>query len=254
MHRNEASAGRVEAVHRALVLLKLMAEEGSLSVTEAGHALDVNPSTAQRLLATLVGDGFATQGERKRYEPGPELLRPGASRPIPPLRTRLRPYLERLFERVGETVHVATLVGTEIHHLDGVEATTHALRFGLRVGVRLPAHQTSAGKAMLAALAREDVDARYQVAMHGTRGADMNVDLERLHQQLAKVRRQRVATNFEESEAGVAAFAVSIGVIDGERAAFSIAMPIARFSKADLPRFGGALVRTADETAEALRL
>ncbi|MCK6210739.1 IclR family transcriptional regulator [Georgenia sp. EYE_87] len=253
MLRNDVP-DRVESVHRALVLLKLLGEKGSLSVTEAAKALGVNPSTAQRLLVTLVGDGFATQGERKRYEPGPELLRPGAAREIPPLRARLRPHLERLFERVGETVHVATLVGTEIHHLDGVEANLQPLRFGLRVGVRLPAHQTSAGKAMLATLPREDVDARYQVAMRGARGADMNVDLEDLHRQLEKVRRQRVATNFEESEAGVAAFAVSIGVIDGERAAFSIAMPIARFTKADLPKFAGALVRTADETAEALLL
>ena len=253
MQRNEAS-DRVESVHRALVLLKLIGERGSLSVTEAAKALEVNPSTAQRLLVTLVGDGFARQGERKRYEPGPELLRPGASHAIPPLRARLRPHLERLFERVGETVHVATLVGTEIHHLDGVEAIGHPLRFGLRIGVRLPAHQTSAGKAMLATLDEDDLDARYQVAMHSARGTGMKVKLEDLHQQLAKVRRQRVATNFEESEPGVAAFATSIGVIDGERAAFSIAMPIARFQKADLPKFVNSLVRTADEAADALLL
>lgn len=265
MHRNDAPAGpvkaghptdapgpRVEAVHRALALLTLMAEEGSLSVTEAAEALDVNPSTAQRLLATLVGDGFATQGARKRYEPGPALLRPGMAVTVPPLRARLRPYLERLFERVGETVHLATLVGTEIHHLDGIEATAHALRFGLRTGVTLPAHTTSAGKAMLAGLPDAEVDARYHVALSGPRGREMRIELEQLHAQLDRTRRQKIGANFEESEAGVAAFAVSLGVIDGERAAFSIAMPFARYSRGDAARFGGHLLTTAQEVREAL--
>jgi DNA-binding IclR family transcriptional regulator len=244
---------RIEAVHRALVLLKLMADAGSLSVTEAATALDVNPSTAQRLLATLADDGFARQGERKRYEPGPAFLRPSRARISPPLRERVRPYLERLFERVGETVHLATLVGTEIHHLDGIEATFHPLRFGLRTGVRLPAHLTSAGKAMLADLSRDDVDARYQVALSGIRGRDLQVDLPRLHADLEKTRRNRVGMNFEESETGVAAFAASLGMIDGERAALSIAMPYARYSRAEATKFAAHLLTTAQETRAALQ-
>lgn len=251
MDRNEAPA-RVEAVHRALVLLRLMAEEGSLSVTEAARALGVNPSTAQRLLVTLVGDGFAKQGARKRYEPGPALLRPGMAMTVPPLRTRVRPYLERLFERVGETVHLATLVGTEIHHLDGIEATFHPLRFGLRTGVRLPAHLTSAGKAMLAELPEEDVNARYQVALSGVRGRELKVDLQELHAELDKTRRQKIGANFEESETGVAAFAVSLGVIDGERAGLSIAMPVARYSRGDATKFATHLLATAEEARGAL--
>ena len=243
---------RVESVHRALVLLKLIAEEGSLSVTEAATALDVNPSTAQRLLATLAADGFAKQGQRRRYEPGPELLRPGMNGTVPPLRTRARPYLERLFERVGETVHLATLVGTEIHHLDGIEATSHPLRFGLRTGVRLPAHVTSAGKAMLADLPRDEVNARYQIALSGARGRELTVDLDRLHAELDRTRRNRIGTNFEESETGVAAFAVSLGTINGERAAFSIAMPVARYSRGGAEKFAGHLVITAEETRAAL--
>ncbi|UVJ41372.1 IclR family transcriptional regulator [Arthrobacter sp. CJ23] len=249
MIRNEDSS-RVEAVHRALVLLKLMAEKGSLSVTEAAKELDVNPSTAQRLLATLVGDGFARQGNQKRYSPGPEFLRPGMMQPIPPLRLRVRPYLERLSERVGETVHLATLVGTEIHHLDGIEATTHALRFGLRTGVVLPAHVTSAGKAMLADLTPQEVDARYKIASAGSGRRDMKIDPARIHADLEKTRRAGVGANYEESEGGVAALAVSLGVIDGEHAALSVALPIARFTREDARRLASCLVQTAKEFKE----
>lgn len=249
MIRNEESS-RVEAVHRALVLLKLMAENGSLSVTEAAKELEVNPSTAQRLLATLLGDGFARQGEQKRYSPGPEFLRPGMMQPIPPLRLRARPYLERLSERVGETVHLATLVGTEIHHLDGIEATTHALRFGLRTGVVLPAHVTSAGKAMLADLTPQEIDSRYKIAAASSGRRDRKIDLARIHADLEKTRRQGVGSNYEESEDGVAALAVSLGVIDGEHAAFSIALPSARFTREDAKRLAGCLVQTAKEFKE----
>lgn len=241
---------RVESVHRALVLLKLMAQEASLSVTEAAKALDVDPSTAQRLLATLTGDGFAEQGEQRRYRPGPELLRPGMALSVPPLRIRARPYLERLFERVGETVHLATLVGTTIHHADGIEAATHALRFGLRVGVILPAHVTSAGKAMLAALSPEEVEARYRTSESGTSGG-ADVDFAKLHRDLNETRQRGVGMNFQESEDGVAALAVSLGVIDGEHAAFSIAMPIARFAPEDAKRLGAHLIRTATELKES---
>ncbi|MCD4852644.1 IclR family transcriptional regulator [Arthrobacter sp. AK01] len=249
MIRNEEQ--RVESVHRALVLLKVVAETGSLSVTDAAKILDVNPSTAQRLLATLAGDGFVAQGERKRYEPGPALLRPSIPQSVPPLRTRARPYLERLFQRVGETVHITALVGTEVNHLDGIEASAHSLRFGVRNGVRLPAHVTAAGRAMLADLPTEDVNARYQIEM-GLQGAALPVDLKQLHEELTKTRRQQVATNFGESEPGVAAFAASIGVIDGERAAFVVALPIARLSKAAAQKCTNAVKITAAEAAKAL--
>ncbi|MFB7225779.1 IclR family transcriptional regulator [Streptomyces sp. NPDC056227] len=249
--RNETGV-RVEAVHRALVLLKLLGSEGSLSVTEAAAALDVNPSTAQRLLATLVGDGFAQQGERKRYEPGPEFLRPGMVGTAPPLRAMARPFLERLSQRVGETVHLAILVGTEIHHVDGIEATSRHLRVGLRTGVRLPAHVTSAGKAMLADLRREEVEARYHVGQVGSRGRLFPPDIDQLHAELERTRENRIGANFEESEPGVAAFGVSLGVFDGERAAFSIALPTSRCSRDDIPEFAEHLHGARAELLEGL--
>ncbi|MFD4976189.1 IclR family transcriptional regulator C-terminal domain-containing protein [Streptomyces sp. NPDC058424] len=149
-------------------------------------------------------------------------------------------------------MHLATLVGTEIHHLDGIEATTHALRFGLRTGVRLSAHTTSAGKAMLAELPCDEVNARYGVALSGARGPELDIDLEKIHKGIEQTRLQRIGVNFEESEAGVAAFAVSLGVINGERAAFSIAMPFARYAQGDVDRFAAHLLAVAQETREAL--
>lgn len=227
--RNNAGSARVESVHRALVLLKLIHEQGSISVTEAAGQLDIHPATAQRLLVTLVGDDFARQGEKRRYYPGSAFLR--TSGQVISLRDRLRPSLEQLFDSTKETVHVGTLIGTEVHHPDGIESP-HPLRFGLRVGARVPAHTASAGKAMLAELPWDEVKARYDVATQGNRGVSPRIDLAYLHDQLEETKQRGYATNFEESEPGIAAFAVSVGRIDGQHSALSVAMPVARYTDA----------------------
>ncbi len=227
MRNNGEPAPRVESVHRALVLLKLISEEGSLSVTEAAQAVDIHPATAQRLLMTLVGDDFARQGEKRRYFPGPALLR--TAKNTASLKERVRPFLERLYEQSGETVHLASLIGTEVHHPDCLESV-QPLRFGSRVGTRVPAHVTSEGKSMLAELPWEEVEARYSVALLGRLGHTLHVDLGELREELERTRERGYATNFEESEPGIAAFAVSLGRIDGQHGSLSIAMPIARYS------------------------
>ncbi|MBT2593752.1 hypothetical protein J7I92_00275 [Arthrobacter sp. ISL-72] len=66
-------------------------------------------------------------------------------------------------------------------------------------------------------------------------------------EQLDQTRRQKIGMNFEESEDGVAAMAVSLGLIDGQHAALSIAMPIGRFARHDAKRLTGQLLETADE-------
>ena len=245
--RNEAP--RVESVHRALVLLKLLIDERSLSVGEAAVALGVNASTASRLLATLAQDGFAVQGEGRRYLVGPALHNPALATPTGQVTTTLRPALEALFERTGETVHLATLVGTRIQHLDGIEATSQFLRFGLRVGVWLPAHITSGGKALLADLTDEEVEARYALAKAGPRGHHLDVDVPALLEQLADVRETRIAWNFEESELGLAAMSISVGQFGGQRAALSIAVPIARYTRELGEKWSRDLRAIADEVA-----
>lgn len=241
---------RIESVHRALVLLKLLIEEGTIGVTEGAAALGVNVSTAQRLLSTLVQDGFAVQGRDRRYSVGPALHSPGLSTRIPQLTDRLRPALEELFARTGETVHIAALFGTRILHMDGIEARTHILRFGLRVGVWLPAHVTSGGKALLADLTHEEVDARYAAVLAGPRGANTEVDLAVLHEQLDDVRASRIAWNFEESEPGVAALSISVGEFGGQRVGLSVALPIARFTRELGKKWAQDLIDVADAVAD----
>lgn len=225
----------------------MLLDTGVVSVTEAAEALDVNASTAHRLLVTLAQDGFAEQRTDRRYSLGPSLAYRGGADIIRPLGDRLHPALMRLSELVGETVHFATLLGVQVQNLDGIETTTHNLRFGLRVGVWLPAHTSASGKALLADFSREEVEARFDLAATGPRPQALDVDLEALHEQLDDVRDTRIAWNFEETEPGLVALAISTGDLGGQRAAISINAPIARFTKALGEHWSASLISVVDD-------
>lgn len=231
---------RVEAVDRALALLMLLAERGRLSVTEAGRELDVAPSTAHRLLSTLCHRGFAAQGDKRLYLPGPALLQLRTIE-MPALPDRIRPYLQKLFDAVGETVHLMVRIDSEVLFVDGIEGT-QSLRVGLRVGARMPACRTSGGKAMLADLEPEEIDALLAGGTAPSPGEKIR-DLAALRRELASVRRNHFGCNHDESEPGVTAVGASIGVIDGNHAALVVALPTVRMAAGGLEAVTAELLR-----------
>ncbi len=235
---------RVESVDRALSLLTLLVERGALSVSEAGAELGVAPSTAHRLLATLVHRGYAVQGPRRLYHPGPETAGYPRARSGPPLRRIVRPYLERLFEQVGETVHLVVPVGTDVRFVDGIEGD-QPLRVGLRIGSRLPSYCTSGGKAMLAALEWPEVESLYAAGLPPWPGAKVH-DLQALRVQLADLRRRGYGLNEDESEPGVTALGAAIGFNGAAPvAAISIAVPSARVDHGRLSTYAQSLLGAA---------
>lgn len=222
MERNTGGE-RVVAVDRALVLLTLLGGRESLTVTDAAHALEVAPSTAHRLLTTLVGRGFAVQDRQRRYAAGPALLLPGQAYGTPVLVSRVRPYLEQLYDTTRETCHVMVREGTVVRFVDGIEGT-QALRVGIRTGMRMTADHTSGGKAMLA-----DLDSP-------GRGAG----------------RHQLGLNRDESEPGVTALGASLGVVDGHHAALTVAVPTARLTPERTGELSEQLVRICDAARHQL--
>lgn len=93
------------------------------------------------------------------------------------LLTIARPHLEHLANTVSETTHLMVLEGNGARFLDGVEGP-QALRVSYRTGTLLPAHVTSGGKALLAALPADRLRALYPNGLPG--GSDPTKDVERL--------------------------------------------------------------------------
>jgi IclR family transcriptional regulator, acetate operon repressor len=200
----------IESVDNALQLLLAFRHSTSLRVTDVAERLGVARSTAHRLLAMLEYRDFVEQDPTTRaYVPGPALVDTGLAVVARMEGRRVaRPIMERLSEQLGETVHFGVLRGNEVLFVEGVEST-RALRAGSRVGVRLPAHCTAAGKAMLAELTLEELRRLLpeRLEPRTQRSRTSRRDLER---DLEQIRESGYATNFGESEEELVALAAAV--------------------------------------------
>lgn len=243
----------IESVDRALLLLKMFSDHRELRLTDARDALGVSQSTAHRLMAMLQYHGFVDQDPVSRmYLAGPALLEVGlAAVQNLDLRGVARPILESLAEATGETVHLGLLQGAEVLYMDAVESQA-ALRVSVRIGRRIPAHATSLGKAMLAAVPTERVEQLYpDEALEAV--TDRTITKRRdLLAALAEVRELGYAENLEEGEPGVGS--IGVAVVDGGRliGGLSVAAPRARLRKPERDRYATLLTDAATELVGAL--
>jgi DNA-binding IclR family transcriptional regulator len=241
----------LKAVENALVALKFLQERGEVRVAEVADRLGVARSTAHRVLAMLVFHDFATQDARRVYRPGPALRTLGDAATTPPdVVTVAHPHLRELGRLVGETVHLMVLQGNGVRFVDGVEGT-QTLRVGSRIGMLLPAHATSGGKALLAELPEEELRALYPRGV--STGASAVGDLAALRRELDGVRRRGYAVNSEESERGVRAVGVCVRSATGQAvAAAAVAVPSVRWPKRRLTELAAPLAATAVRITAAL--
>lgn len=235
----------IASVDHALHLALVLQQEGPLRVSDVAERLGVSPSTAHRLLAMLVYRGFAEQRPDRRYEAGAVLRPSPATRaPVALLRQAALPHMRTLVDRTQESVNLLVLAGTETRFIATAECT-QVLRVGSRTGRTLPAHLTSGGRALLAALPADEVTALYE--------EHPEVDLPRLRRGLAQVRGRGFAINDQRTEAGLTALAVPIRDAEGAVAAVALAMPTARFRRDRTAEWVDALSTTAAAIADALR-
>jgi DNA-binding IclR family transcriptional regulator len=238
----------LSSVDNALLLLHLLRDQGSLRVSEAAEALGTSPSTAHRLLSMLVFRDFAVQTDDRSYHPGPGLNGPPYDRrPLQRLRRTMLPHMELLAEQVDETVNLVVRMGVQVRFIATVESTK-ILRVGDRQGSTLPAHLTSGGKAILAAMDDDDVRVLYSGGGKAAARDASPVDVDKVLIELRAVRRG-YAINREATERGVSAIGLCITTVDGDVAGLSIAMPTARF-----PRHLAALHQALSTTAAAVRV
>jgi DNA-binding IclR family transcriptional regulator len=193
----------VSSADNVLRLLRMLREQGELRVADAASRLGVAPSTAHRLLATLRQHEFAVQGRRRVYLPGPALDPVGAAAPLPELRAVIHRCLRQLVERCQETAHFMVLEGNGVRFIDGVEGSK-SLRCGTRIGLLMPAHMTSGGKALLARLPGDELRRLYPRGLPPAEPPAI-ATMPALLRELAGVRRRGYATNHEESEPGITA-------------------------------------------------
>ena len=244
----------IESVDKALRLILLLTEQSEIRLSEATRHLDVASSTAHRLLAMLQYRGFIRQDPvSKIYHAGPAITSVAfAVLGRIDLEGTAKPVMHRLREQLRESVHVGVLEGAAVRFVAAVEAST-AVRVASRLGLTMPAHCTSTGKAMLAQLSEAEIYRLYP-----------DDDLERLTDhsigtraelltELRRIRHRGYAINREESEDSVASVAVPIRTrVPGLRLGLNAAAPANRLRASQYPKVAAMLVEAAKEIGDHL--
>jgi IclR family acetate operon transcriptional repressor len=243
----------VRSVQRALELLDAVAHGEEMPLAQLAEATSLAPSTAHRLLTTLVDLGFVQQDTSRRYGPGHRLLGlvSAAEQRVAALRAAALPHMTELAEACGETAHLTILDGPEVVFVDQVLGPG-TIRMEVKVGTRMDAHVTAAGKALLAWQSEAylgsllDTDLQRFTAQTITEPDDVR-------RELALVRRRGWATESEEHEPGAACVAAPIlGATGPPLASLSISGPTSRLRPREMASLGTRIREAADGVARSL--
>jgi len=154
---------QVPAADQTLRVLSFLARQrGPVAARTIAEQLAIPRSTVYHLLAAMARHGFVVHlGPDRRWGLGTAAfeLAGGYARQEPLARLG-RPLVAALADRAGESAHLAVMTGRDVLYIVDERAPRRPALV-TDVGVRLPAHLTATGRAMLAHLPREQVRALY---------------------------------------------------------------------------------------------
>jgi DNA-binding IclR family transcriptional regulator len=205
--------GQVPAATRALRVLRfLAAQPDPVTLERLSTGLDLPRSTAYHLLAAMIEEGFVAHlPDEHRYGLGVAAFEVGSGYARQePLQRIARRHLAGLVDTVGQSAHLAVQHGRDVLYVLEERAPGRPPLVS-DVGVRLPAHLTASGRAILAALPQNQVRALYPdrsafVDRHGVGPASLSA----LRALLSETRQQGYATEEGEVTPGFASVASAV--------------------------------------------
>jgi DNA-binding IclR family transcriptional regulator len=249
-----AEPAGVKSARRAIDLIETFAANDVwLSLSDLHARTGFPRSSLHGLLRTLLEAGWLeADANTARYRLGVRALICGTAYLD---RDAIVPYateaLELIREKTGFTAHFARRNGTEVVYLETRESmrSTHLVS---RVGRTLPTHATALGKALLAELTRDEIDA---LLPHDLPPLTPNTitDLEKLHAECAATRERGFASEIEEGSLGVRCVAAVIPYRIPGTDAMSCSMPIDQVTDAQAQHVGQLLAETTAELGQRLR-
>jgi DNA-binding IclR family transcriptional regulator len=244
----QPSRHRVASTERSLAILDLLAEHGPLRTSEIARELGATPSTVSRQLGTFVGAGLVDYArDTRRYRLGIHLVRLANSvLSRLDIRAVAHPRLERLAAEVGETATLSVPGEPDAVTIDFAASHRDIQSVG-RLGRPSIAHATAAGKAMLA------FENRLPATPLRAYTPRTLTDVDRLADELDRIRRRGWADAYEEREPNLNAIAAPAYGSDGALAGIvALQGPVPRFGRAAARRALPALLEQAAEISRAL--
>ncbi|MCH8180021.1 MAG: helix-turn-helix domain-containing protein [Proteobacteria bacterium] len=204
------SDSHVQSFARGLAVLRSFgADAPTLTLTQAAERTGLTRAGVRRILLTLQGLGYVAL-EGRDFRLTPKVLELGfAYLAAQPWWHVAQPLMEELTQTLHESTSAAVLDGDDIVYVLRVPAHK-IMSINLGVGSRLPAHCTSMGRVLLAALPEDERERRVAAMDLGARTSRTVTDPDKLLQVLSQVRRKGWALINEELEVGLISLAVPI--------------------------------------------
>jgi DNA-binding IclR family transcriptional regulator len=224
------------------------------SVSELSKSCGLAPSTTHRLLASLVRQNFARQDpETSKYALGLGLLEFGyAILNDLDVREHAAPVLTKLNEETQETIHLAILDGHDLVYIDRRD-TRHGIRVNTSIGRRGTPHTTGVGKALLAFLPTDRIEAYVAAAPFEPKTARSITDPDRLRRELATTRQRGYAIDDGEDKDHVCCIAAPVlGAGGAPVASISISVPDSRRTVDDLIQLSPLLLEQTQQLSRSI--
>ncbi|CAH1689256.1 IclR family transcriptional regulator [Hyphomicrobiales bacterium] len=218
----------MKSIEKAVRALQLMVESGGeLRVGDVSRHLEVNRSTASRLLASLATGGLIEQDPvTQRYGAGilAVQLASGFHRKFD-IVEQAQKEMEALARETQHTVWLGVLSGAEVVVLKTVRGS-QPIQFAVEPGHRLPAHAAAMGKALLSLKPDAEIRPLFEGSLPTATKQTLH-SVDELLRQLALTRLRGYAISDQELFDGVKA--ISIALTDkhkGTSIAVSVSYPL----------------------------
>jgi IclR family pca regulon transcriptional regulator len=244
----------VQSLERGLAVLQVFSRENPApTLSEVARLAGTTRATARRILLTLERLGHV-RSDGRRFSLTPRVLALGWSYLSSlNLWEIAQPLMEDLVEETGESCSAATLDLPDVVYVARVP-TRRIMSITLGVGTRLPAHATSMGRVLLAALDPEELDAFLGTTPLAALTENTVTEPAALRVAVDAVRAQGWALVDQELELGLRSVAAPIQ--DAERrtvAALNVSAAVSRVPLEQLrEEILPSLLRTADAVSTAL--
>jgi len=243
----------ISSLQKGIHVLELLARHKALTVSEVATHLASNRAASHRFLATLRDLGYVEKNEEGRYQLTFRMLEMGMQAADRfEIRQTARKYMQELAAAFKETVNLGVWDGSGILHVDKIDSP-EILRIDAPVGSKAPAYCTALGKAVLAHLPADELDAYLSRTRLSAHGPHTIVAKKELREELRKTSARGYAVDNEELASGLRCVAAPVFDHSGHvRYALSISCPSMRLKMKDVKKVAAAVKAACQDLSARL--
>lgn len=240
----------IAVIDKAFSVLEVLARTGrELTLAELAEESRMPKPTIHRILKSLRDLGYVEQSDRGgAYALSERLSSLRVFGRDEVLRQKAAPFMAELHQAFNETVNLGLLEGIYVRYVHVLE-TTQPLRWIVKPGARDFFHTTALGRAIVAQLPEEQQSRLVAKVCAALPTRSRKAVKERAMAELGATRSRGCALEEEETVAGVACAAISLGFLGEPHAGVSVSVPVHRYPERQRSALIQALISRGERPA-----